>query len=575
MRKFFLFVVFFFLGATTILFSQNKEYPKIVKNGMEFYEYTVRQSEGLWTISQRFGVSQAEIHKHNPEIKASNGLKVGQRLIIPIKKNVSEHETIKKEETSFRVHIVQRKQTLYAISKIYKVNIADLISINNLQGSEIKEGQKLLIPQKRVLSENKDIVDPIVNTITFIEHEVKRKETLFSISRLYGVDINDITQYNTIKESLPKGMILKIPQKKEVKKISADTLVLENKKDSLLEKKDSSPAFRIGVLLPFRLSEKKSNDRFLDFYKGCLLALDNAKEKGISCEVFTYDTESSKTTILEILEEESLTQVDLIIGPAYAEIIPLVADFAEKNRIYTVIPFSSNVEGIDQNPYLIQVNPSYTMQIDLVVADLVRKNRSKLFVIGNILTDEKDRASLFAEKLEKELVKNHVPYESIDIEEANVDSVLDLTTGAPTLLLLASENKDKVAPFVKMLSSRRPKNIEVIGFEKWGIELFLSTALPIQYFSLFLDQKNLATEAYNAQFLNQFGAPVSNEIPRYDMLGFDITQYMLQMLLINRENPTEAFGSVDVDYIQSEFKFKPIENGGWVNQNFYIHNNVR
>lgn len=573
MRKFFLFVVFFFLGTTTILFSQNKAYPKIVKNGVEFYEYVVRQSEGLWAISQRFGVSQAEIHKHNPEIKASNGLKVGQRLIIPVKREIFQTDSTKKEETSFRKHIVQRKQTLYAISKIYKVNIADLISCNNLQGSEIKEGQELLIPQNRVILEN--VVEPLVDTITFIEHEVKRKETLFSISRLYGVDINDITQYNTIKESLPKGMILKIPRKKEVKKISTDTLVLENKKDSLMEKRDSLSSFKIGILLPFRLSEKKSNDRFLDFYKGCLLALNNAKEKGISSEVFTFDTESSKATMLEILEEGSLKQVDLIIGPAYAEIIPLVADFAKKNKIYTVIPFSSNVEDIEQNPYLIQVNPSHTMQTDLVVADLVKKNRSKLFVLGKVPTNEKDRGQSFAKKLEIELVKNHVPYESIDIEEANIDSVLELTAGTPTLFLLASENKDKVAPFVRLLSSIKPKNVEIIGFEKWGIELFLSTTLPIQYSSLFLDQKNLSTEAYNAQFLNQFGTPVSSEIPRYDMLGFDITQYMLQMLLINRENPTEGFGTVEVDYIQSEFKFKPIENGGWINQNFYIHNNVR
>lgn len=573
MRKFFLFVVFFFLGTTTILFSQNKAYPKIVKNGVEFYEYVVRQSEGLWAISQRFGVSQAEIHKHNPEIKASNGLKVGQRLIIPVKREIFQTDSTKKEETSFRKHIVQRKQTLYAISKIYKVNIADLISCNNLQGSEIKEGQELLIPQNRVILEN--VVEPLVDTITFIEHEVKRKETLFSISRLYGVDINDITQYNTIKESLPKGMILKIPRKKEVKKISTDTLVLENKKDSLMEKRDSLSSFKIGILLPFRLSEKKSNDRFLDFYKGCLLALNNAKEKGISSEVFTFDTESSKATMLEILEEGSLKQVDLIIGPAYAEIIPLVADFAKKNKIYTVIPFSSNVEDIEQNPYLIQVNPSHTIQTDLVVADLVKKNRSKLFVLGKVPTNEKDRGQSFAKKLEIELVKNHVPYESIDIEEANIDSVLELTAGTPTLFLLASENKDKVAPFVRLLSSINPKNVEIIGFEKWGIELFLSTTLPIQYSSLFLDQKNLSTEAYNAQFLNQFGTPVSSEIPRYDMLGFDITQYMLQMLLINRENPTEGFGTVEVDYIQSEFKFKPIENGGWINQNFYIHNNVR
>lgn len=573
MKRFSLFAIFLFWGTIFISYSQNTEYPKVMKNGVEYYEYIVRQSEGLWAISQRFGVSQAEIHKHNPEIKDNNGLKVGQLLMIPIKKKVEKVASNEKERTSFQEHVVERKQTLYAISKLYDISVEELISCNNLKGSEIKEGQRLLIPQKK--TKLTKVEQSVLDSVTFVEHEVKRKETLFSISRLYGVDINDITQYNTIKESLPKGMILKIPQKRKTEKTLISSISLKVKTDSLEKKIDTVSSFKIGILLPFRLSDKKSNDRFLDFYKGCLLALNKAKSRGVSSEIFTYDTENSKEAVLNILGKKDLKQVDLIIGPAYAEIIPLVADFALKNRIYTVIPFSSNVEGIEQNPYLIQVNPSQTMQLDLIAADLVKKNRSKLFVIGKLSDNEKDKGCLFADKLEKELIKNHVPYESLEISEENIDSVLTLTDGAPTLLLLASEKQDKVTPFIKLLSSKRPKNVEVIGFEKWGVELFLSTALPIYYASLFLDEKNLDAEKYQAQFLNQFGTPVSNETPRYDMLGFDIMQYMLQALETNREKLTEGFSAPATSFVQSEFKFVPIENGGWVNQNFYIHNNVR
>ena len=243
--------------------------------------------------------------------------------------------------------------------------------------------------------------------------------------------------------------------------------------------------------------------------------------------------------------------------------------------IYTVIPFSSSVDDIYKNPYLIQVNPTQKMLMDLVVSDLVKKNRSKLFVLGKVSAGEKDKGRLFAENLEKELIKNHVPYESVDIETANIDSVLELATNVSTLFLLASEDKNKVAPYIKILSARKPKNLEIIGFEKWGIDLFLGTTLPICYSSLFMDKKTLATDAYNSQFLSQFGTPVSSDIPRYDMLGFDIMQYMLRMLLIDRENPTNGFAIPVTDCVQSEFKFVQVENGGWVNQNFYIHKNVK
>ncbi|MBO5974964.1 MAG: LysM peptidoglycan-binding domain-containing protein, partial [Paludibacteraceae bacterium] len=322
MKRFFLFIVFSFLGVMFVLFAQNNNvHPRIEKNGVEYYEYVVRQGEGLWSISQRFGVSQADLHKNNPEINTSGGLKVGQKLVIPIKKNV-EDSSLKKEESgvSYLTHVVERKQTLYAISKLYDVKIDDLISCNKLQGSEIKEGQSLLIPRKTVVV-RESVKES--DTITFIEHEVKRKETLFSISRQYGVDINDITQYNEIRESLPKGMILKIPQKRAIEKNLVDTLVVEDEKEFFEKQKDSSLIIKIGILLPFRLSDKKANDRFLDFYKGCLLALSNAKKKGVSTEVFTYDTENSKETVFAILKDDKLKEVDLIIGPAYADIIPL------------------------------------------------------------------------------------------------------------------------------------------------------------------------------------------------------------------------------------------------------------
>ncbi|MBJ25659.1 MAG: hypothetical protein CMC91_05980 [Flavobacteriaceae bacterium] len=48
---------------------------------------------------------------------------------------------------------------------------------------------------------------------TFISHKVKKKETLYSISRLYGLNVDQVMEYNPIlsKRGLRKRMILRIP----------------------------------------------------------------------------------------------------------------------------------------------------------------------------------------------------------------------------------------------------------------------------------------------------------------------------------------------------------------------------
>ena len=58
----------------------------------------------------------------------------------------------------------------------------------------------------------------------FISHKVKKRETLYSISRLYNVSQDQIKKFNPLvdKRGLRKRMILKIPVYKEEKRISKD-----------------------------------------------------------------------------------------------------------------------------------------------------------------------------------------------------------------------------------------------------------------------------------------------------------------------------------------------------------------
>lgn len=89
---------------------------------------------------------------------------------------ISKVDKIPIEKNSFVV--VQKKDTLYAISKNNDVPLRDLIETNNLSPPyQLKIGQKIYLPQK--------------NT-----HIVQKGETLYSISRDYGVDQSRLAHEN-------------------------------------------------------------------------------------------------------------------------------------------------------------------------------------------------------------------------------------------------------------------------------------------------------------------------------------------------------------------------------------------
>ncbi|NPA67797.1 MAG: LysM peptidoglycan-binding domain-containing protein [Chlorobi bacterium] len=105
----------------------------------------------------------------------------------------------------FYLHRVEPGQTLFSLSKAYKVSQEDIISANNLESSTLKAGDLLKIPY--VKNEKKNDTSP-----DFFYHKVIQGETLFSLSQKYYVSVEDIINTNPeVKYGLKAGQILKIP----------------------------------------------------------------------------------------------------------------------------------------------------------------------------------------------------------------------------------------------------------------------------------------------------------------------------------------------------------------------------
>ena len=97
----------------------------------------------------------------------------------------------------YRYHIVQRGDTLYEISKQYRVSIKEIKKKNNLRSDRIYPGQKLIVPIK----------------VKGVYHQVKRYETLWRISRVYGVSMEEVIRLNRLSnpEHIRVGQRLFIP----------------------------------------------------------------------------------------------------------------------------------------------------------------------------------------------------------------------------------------------------------------------------------------------------------------------------------------------------------------------------
>lgn len=127
---------------------------------------------------------------------ADGGLAAGQILKVPY---VAKGTKAKAQSGGDRVHKVASKETLYSISKLYDVTVDDIKSWNNLSDNTISTGQSLIIKPKSTLSVATNKI-PETKSLTGV-HTVASKETLYSIARLYGISVQQLKEWNGIQGS--------------------------------------------------------------------------------------------------------------------------------------------------------------------------------------------------------------------------------------------------------------------------------------------------------------------------------------------------------------------------------------
>lgn len=610
-----------------------QDYPIKNIDGVDYYVYTVEPSEGLYRISKKFNVLQADIYKANPSV--NEGLKAGQTLYIPVKNQAKKIQP----STTRQVieHQVVAKQTLYSISKMYGVEKEEIIRLNpEIENGIIKIGQILRIPvsDKTKAQVQDNVAKQINSDKTTVQHEVKaqqpvlpkkkyvtyevksRKETLYGISKQFGVSINEIIEANPYaQDGIKKGDILQIPVVEEniPKTSGSDILHIVKPKETIygiskqynITKEDllranpklenglmigdtilitsSSPqptttptdnnaivqkaTYRIAYMLPFSAEEDKNStniDRFIEFYRGSLLAMEKIKEQGISLEVYTFDTQLGTAKINDILKNGIPKTVDMIIGPAYPEQVAIVADYAKKNNVIQIVPFTSQISNSDRFALQYQFNPSSADLDKAIINNILDKHRTDNVFIVNFAS-QNSKSYHLPERLEKALKSNSIKYTKLKANSLTADNISALNRNANNLIVLSSCSTQEFKDFVGAVSADN-KNYtfvvenDIFNYAKADKSLKNKNIVTYSLFNATPEDKYL--NAYSRYFTVR----TQQSTPNYDLLGYDITLYFCKALQPNKQ----LIFPQDIALQQSTFNFTK-QNNAFLNTGCFIY----
>jgi len=125
-------------------------------------------------------------------------------------------------------HTVKKGETLIAIAKEYGTSVSEIKRLNNLRSNLIREGQKLVVKKivrkKKKYSSNSKKYSKNNSTSIWgyetIYYRVRKGDSLWKISKKYGVSISSIKKLNRLRSSRIKiGMRLKIKVPRKIPKV--------------------------------------------------------------------------------------------------------------------------------------------------------------------------------------------------------------------------------------------------------------------------------------------------------------------------------------------------------------------
>lgn len=321
--------IYIFVLTALMSFSQQKDYPIEEKDGVPCYRYEVQRGEGLYRISINFGVTQEELIQFNPSLQ-TNGLKYGQTIFIPVKQQVN--------TDNYETHVVEQGETLFSLSRKFSVSIEELKRLNPVTSRSLPIGTPIFIRPKTIATtENTLEVRAIEKPIAEQKDSIPASDTLpFS-------EVRPIVVHFLPEDSIP-----------------ADTII--EPADSLLPDTLTEPApLRLAFFIPININAPKrdiSNDRFLYFYEGALLAIRELQMEGQRMEVYFIDNGAPTFRINDELNKHGMDSLDAIIGHFSDESMAVVSPFCRNHQTMLLVPFSNKSDSTAVNPYILQFNPT-------------------------------------------------------------------------------------------------------------------------------------------------------------------------------------------------------------------------
>lgn len=539
--------------------------------------HIVKSGESVYGIAKAYNVPEGELLAANPSL--SNGLQVGDQLIIPVKAIVQNGE-------NYIYHTVESGETLYGIAKTYNTTIEKLLAANpGISGDNLKADEviRILPNTTQDIVVNKDIFQ-------FTPYVVAKEDTYQSVAQANGITVEQLRAANPDMKKLKKGKTIYIPRKAIDKQVVNTSSLNEKQLEEAYKDKiddiyqeviapNKNNSIDISIILPFQIGMKdrtRNASNYEEFYNGFLMALDsvgNKLTKPLNLNV--YDTKHNLNVTDSLLAINDLKKSDIIIAPSEPKQLEKILNYGKNNNIDVLNGFTTQNDDYINNSRVMQVNipsPYLNARINEML-----DTKFKDYVLV-YLDDPQEETKDIYDEIKKHASEVKHQNKTLTIASDLTGKTLSkyLEPGSSYLFIPANGKESLLNKFAAGLIEAKKTRVDcdlvLLGHPEYTMYIKKHKdelmAMDTYIYSRFYLPDNSSVTNFKKKYEKMFGATPTNSTPNMSIFGFD-----MGMFLVNAYANGIVPGSKKSAYngIQTNFNFERTNNwAGYINKSIRI-----
>jgi ABC-type branched-subunit amino acid transport system substrate-binding protein len=424
----------------------------------------------------------------------------------------------------FILHTVEKKQTLYFISKKYNLNPEDIQKANPEISQGLKEGMVIKIPQKEI----KNVEPPVIPILKEPKVEKKGNEKPLS-----GIHVNLFLPFYLNQN---------------------DSLI---NKESLVETDELFSKSIPGI----------------EFLSGFQIACDSIIKLGTKVNINIYDTPADSSAAASFFANKQFKNAALWVGPFHSHAASSAAKAVKNSNTLLILPYSSPNKVLLGNENVLKITPSLPTGMENLSLQLIDKNKNTQFIlVHNALNKEMQIVDLIKKTFK---AQNNDSIKEIIYKTVGLKGLTGaLSKSKNNMIIVASSDQAFVTDLfnkLKVLDTKEYK-ISVTGMDTWinydNLDINMIQKLNLQ---IPANSHINYTDTTTNIFIKSYREKYNTEPGKYSFSGYDAAMYFIPLLIKYGNGAIDKIESTKKTCLSTSFDFKKTgDDSGFENQSVFI-----